>query len=432
VAARDELILLGYTLDENSDRIPGVDYGLCEDALRSNPKYVIFPDRAETKMFRHLWVLVRRDRPICPCPEQTPLPKRGMPKEDKARLCSVYLRPWTLFKESASATVPFLSNLDVFTGQRKRMRGKTASEASVDVEEVRDWRLSWRTYLAGNIVSDHAARIIKNFLLGTLAEGRHHEDSDGEDAEKLDVISLGQPTSTERIHELIRSSATDVANDVSGKVFSSKMQAAMRSVCRMLTHMHKPQLEPRVNASEHIVSINQKPPAKRSKTAPTNVAHASVCTFYDIDFEARLTAFRESLQNSEEPPTVEQLSLLDRVHVRCLEERAEESQSLSAQGHSSSPMVELVHGLPGSGKTKVIKMIFTYFNEVWGWSHGNEFVGLAPMNSMAGNIGGCTLHSFGEIAFYKDGVFVTAASPSTGGPDGMVTKCQRDQGCYSS
>jgi len=348
-----------------------------------------------------------------------------MPKEEKARLWSVYFRPWTLFKDFASPTVPYLASMDICTGARKRMRGKTATEPVHDAEEVRDWRVSWRTYLAGNIVSDHAARIIKNVLLGTLAEGRRDDDSDGEEVDKNNDVSIGHSTSTERIHELIKSSATDVENDVSGKVYSDKMQGAMKSVIRMLAHMQQPLHESRLKASRYIVTLNRKQPSAASKRAPTNHSQDGVCTFYDIDFAAKSDAFHASLQSSAEPPTGEQMGLLARVHARCVEERTEEAVSGLAQEHSSAPMMDLVHGLPGSGKTKLITMIFKYFEEVWGWTHGNEFVGVAPMNSMAGNIGGFTLHSFGGLAFYKDGVWVTAGAPRTQGPDAMVTKCQR-------
>ena len=41
----------------------------------------------------------------------------------------------------------------------------------------------------------------------------------------------------------------------------------------------------------------------------------------------------------------------------------------------------------------------SYFTEVWELQHPDDFALLAPLNSMASNIGGSTLHSFGRIAF---------------------------------
>ena len=45
------------------------------------------------------------------------------------------------------------------------------------------------------------------------------------------------------------------------------------------------------------------------------------------------------------------------------------------------------------------------------------------MNSMATNVGGFTVHSFGEVPFVKDGVYITTAKND--GQSSMVTKCQK-------
>jgi len=48
-----------------------------------------------------------------PQPEKSPLPRGGMDPEERAKLFSVYLRPWTLSDVFASAHVPHLKNLNV-------------------------------------------------------------------------------------------------------------------------------------------------------------------------------------------------------------------------------------------------------------------------------------------------------------------------------
>ena len=40
-----------------------------------------------------------------------------------------------------------------------------------------------------------------------------------------------------------------------------------------------------------------------------------------------------------------------------------------------------------------------YFEEVWKWELNNQFAIVAPQNSMADNVGGTTLHSFGSVPF---------------------------------
>ena len=63
------------------------------------------------------------------------------------------------------------------------------------------------------------------------------------------------------------------------------------------------------------------------------------------------------------------------------------------------PLLRLVHGLPGSGKSKLIEWLKMYFEDVWLWERNKQYSLVAPMNTMADNIGGSTLHSFGHIAF---------------------------------
>ena len=61
--------------------------------------------------FRSLWCLQKRLIPKVPCPENTPLPNRRVSKETRAKIFSIYLRPWTLAKRLATDMVPFLSDL---------------------------------------------------------------------------------------------------------------------------------------------------------------------------------------------------------------------------------------------------------------------------------------------------------------------------------
>ena len=95
--------------------------------------------------------------------------------------------------------------------------------------------------------------------------------------------------------------------------------------------------------------------------------------------------------------------MLQLVHDRCVEEHSGDSQ----------PLLRLVHGLPGSGKSKLLEWISSYFEHVWQYTHSREFMFLAPLNSMASNIGGATLHSWGQVAWKdKRGNFMIPANRS--------------------
>ena len=129
--------------------LAGVHYELNEEFCLAQQNICIFPDTVQTAKFRHQWILKPRDRPVDPCPQGTPLPKKGMAPEEKARLCSVYMRPWTLINEFATAAVPHLRNLNVVQQTQQRLRRRLRSKTSVEPSyeycpPVRSWRKSWR------------------------------------------------------------------------------------------------------------------------------------------------------------------------------------------------------------------------------------------------------------------------------------------------
>ena len=69
------------------------------DETNANAKDVImFPDTTLLKVFRFEWMLLRTERPYVPQPEGTPMPDREKTADGKAKLFSIYLRPWVLEK----------------------------------------------------------------------------------------------------------------------------------------------------------------------------------------------------------------------------------------------------------------------------------------------------------------------------------------------
>ena len=63
------------------------------------------------------------------------------------------------------------------------------------------------------------------------------------------------------------------------------------------------------------------------------------------------------------------------------------------------PLFRMIHGLPGSGKSKLLLWLRTYYEEVWKWTDGVQFQYVAPLNSMANNIGGNTMHTWAGLKF---------------------------------
>ena len=78
---------------------------------------VEFPDVAVE--LKANFILLRRTRPMVPSPRYTPMPDRvhlypespGREYEEKCRLHSLYMRPWTLNRDFATSHVPYITDL---------------------------------------------------------------------------------------------------------------------------------------------------------------------------------------------------------------------------------------------------------------------------------------------------------------------------------
>ena len=92
-----------------------------------------------------------------PTPAGSPMPRANINKDAKARILSVYFRPWTLNRQHATETVPYLGHLDRI--YEVRISGKKQSD-----RHPIGYRTAWKHYVRGNVVSHHAERIIRNFL----------------------------------------------------------------------------------------------------------------------------------------------------------------------------------------------------------------------------------------------------------------------------
>ena len=178
------------------DPAPGKDYVFTAGFLRRASQaadIVLFPDVGgyeELTRFRHIWYLQRRVRPVVPCPENTPLPSRRNTKEHRSKLLSIYLRPWTLLRELETAEVPFLTDLRYTREEWTRRSAPGAPEnQSAEAVPTTTIRRAWKDYLAR--VPPTSVRLVKNFLMTTMAEGRNvdRDDTALDAAEKMPTIT---------------------------------------------------------------------------------------------------------------------------------------------------------------------------------------------------------------------------------------------------
>ena len=153
-----------------------------------------------------------------------------MPAEESAKLCNIYLRPWTLNKNDADIFVPHLLQLAQVPVLGKRLKKKmsaaeymaksklyTSSESHVQVplqaavgasETCCSWRNAWQWYVDGHVVSEHACRVITNLLTNTLGksapDGESSEDDEDEAGTRdFDPIKPFCP-SFDILHKILR------------------------------------------------------------------------------------------------------------------------------------------------------------------------------------------------------------------------------------
>ena len=216
---------------------PGTHYQAKED-----DNHIAFPVHELLAKFRHRWVMVRHQRPMVPAFTRSKLPRPGLSATENARLCSVYLRPWTLCSDF-DEYVPHLLQLAQLPPFRdpmpeeerrsnpygKRIRGK----AWATQPPRASWSEAWEWYIRGNVVTDHARGIITNFLTATLARTASHDESEEEDggamaADPQEGVKQYTP-SLEELHAIIRSS--ERGEDV-GSAASRAKQEQTRTIRR--------------------------------------------------------------------------------------------------------------------------------------------------------------------------------------------------------
>ncbi|CAK9022430.1 unnamed protein product [Durusdinium trenchii] len=272
----------------------------------------------------------------------------------------------------------------------------------------RSHHVAWTEYVANHIVSEHAARTIRNFIAATECDP---EEADAiEPPSNRDKVEVDTSwVSNETIHRLItgvgfeyskRSSAAVHEIIEEWKIDSEDCTASLKPV-----NTGVPNIKP--DHSHSIAHAHTQSPREQFLTWTYGNLTAEAA-------EAWLTNLQSSNGNC--PPTAEQLKFLRAVIQRCLQEAAEEHAGTA----DTEPLRAIFHGVPGAGKSQTLKWLRSFFEDICHWEHQHQFVFVAPQNTQAALIGGVTLHAFANIR-----VRAKKASPGSAHTTDQFVKYQR-------
>ena len=139
------------------------------------------------------------------------MPEKRHSVEERARILSVYLRPWVLLKCDVSAHVPYLTQLNTVRLWNQNVRDAVRKRCKTTpvLLEGCSYRDAWKEYLRGHIVSGHAVKIIGNFLANTCCFSSNTPDEEepevsNKNLEKMPALSLSLSALHESLQQMTR------------------------------------------------------------------------------------------------------------------------------------------------------------------------------------------------------------------------------------
>ena len=326
----------------------------------------------------------------------------------------------------ATIYVPHISNLDLvgllasseagYPLPMKRYRTRHKKPPSDVPWATQSYERAWRSYIQGNVVSEYSARLIQTFLtiMGGTGKLQHDdEEGGGERLHRKDLGNPGQRLSVAEVHQaMVGEKRRTAAMDASSSTITKRIHSAMTLVQRLVAKNNAARttlvdVDTRASRYHRVNSSTRESSHGNATPFPAGSQQVKV-EMYRRNWMTAHATWRRRLAEAKDKdgesvaPYAEQWRLMELVHRRCVLE-AKEEQKGRINRTAQEPERVFGHGLPGSGKTQVMKWLSEYFQEVWGWRHGTQFVFLAPLNSMAARINGYTVHSWAEVQWDKNG-----------------------------
>ena len=220
--------------------IPIVHYFVAEPTdVGASQTYFTFPlePKDTYAFFRHAWVLVRKPRPEVPVLEGIGMPRASGNPTYNAKYCSTFFRPWCLV--GGSAEVPHLGLLGcaqetlqhfytvgVKNPKRRRMSTKGPDrKINSSIAGALNFHCAWEEYIRGNVVSQNSVRLIKSFLMNTIAATHYEDDIEAQsEADRSDAVN-DAPSLKLTVHALktsmsaaVRAEETNASGNMGQKI----------------------------------------------------------------------------------------------------------------------------------------------------------------------------------------------------------------------
>ena len=168
---------------------------------------------------------------------------------------------------------------------------------------------------------------------------------------------------------------------------------------------------------EHLAAKRQRSAKEKETAAAFDSDRCAAAAWHTERGLQNLDQILTRIMQTNPGPNQEQLQFLQHF-VNRLKIEILEQQQRTVDNSQAAPLLDLVHGLPGTGKSRVIAWMREIMETALGWTHGVQFVFLAFQNVMAASINGFTLHHWSGIpAHYAEG-------DGTGDKHAQSIKCQ--------
>ena len=301
---------------------------------------------------------------------------------------------------------------------------------------VRSFARAWRQYIRYRIVSEHAKRIISQFMAACCGKSttedpvEEHAGIAPTELEKNEACNF----SLQNVHNIIQHASSQKStsrvedvddNDMETYKVSDQIQCSLRLGSALWSFDNISWGEGQVSTKGHYVA-EPTSKATASQKEPKNDDVRFQEKVYLKVSQSAVDRWFHKIKNELVKPNQKQLAYLHDIADRCMQE-AEELQRAAVSSkkvHTTEPYRKCLLGPPGTGKSECLKWTSRFFEEVLGWTHGVQYQKVAPQHTMAILIGGQTVHSWGCVPINATSMQSRTSKSKGSDIDELFTRCQ--------